>query len=89
MYDKEKVYDEKINPLMEQIIDICKENDLQMLASFALKERDKSGEDLKCTTYIPSEEYASSCIQDAYKVVKFGYVAQKPFCGAVSITKSN
>lgn len=25
---KEKIYDEQISPLMKQIIDICKENDM-------------------------------------------------------------
>ena len=30
MYDKEAIYDEKISPLMTQIINICKENDADL-----------------------------------------------------------
>ncbi len=47
MYDKEKIHDEKIESLMNKIIKICKENDIQMLATFMLKEAD----DMVCTTY--------------------------------------
>lgn len=52
-YDKEQIHDEKINPLMDQIIKICKENDIQMLCSFMLKE---DGE-IFCTSYNPSRQY--------------------------------
>jgi len=38
MYDKEQIYDEKISPLMTQIIQICKENDIKMVADFYLRE---------------------------------------------------
>ena len=30
MYDKEAIYDEKINPLMAEIIKICKENQIHI-----------------------------------------------------------
>jgi hypothetical protein len=35
-FDLEQVYDEKINPLMAQIITICKDNDLPFVASFQM-----------------------------------------------------
>ena len=34
-YNLESIYDEKISPLMRQIIDICKEHNMPMVASFA------------------------------------------------------
>ncbi len=52
MYDKEKVYDKEIYPLMNQIIKICKENDIQMFATYMLKEE---GE-IACTTYLESKK---------------------------------
>ncbi len=36
-YDLEKVYDEKIYPLMAEVLKICKENNLPMFASFAYR----------------------------------------------------
>lgn len=59
MYDKEKIYDKEIYPLMSQIIEICKENDIQMFATYTLKE---VGE-IACTTYIESEEYNNNLIR--------------------------
>ncbi len=59
MYDKEKVYDEKIYPLMGQIIEICKENDMQIFATYLLKEHDE----IVATTYLESQEYNSDVIR--------------------------
>ena len=85
MYDKEKIYDEKIFPLMQQIIDICKENDIQMLFSCYLK-TDEQG-DMKCDTYLKSNEQNCDLLDDAFMVIKHGYVAQKPYFTALTITK--
>lgn len=65
MYDKEKIHDEKIEPLMNEIIKICKENDIQMFATFMLKEDD----DMVCTTYIPSNQYNNTNIEKAASIV--------------------
>ncbi len=48
---KEQIYDEQINPLMTRIIEICRENNIPLLAAFQLatSEEDKDGEFL-CTT---------------------------------------
>lgn len=81
MYDKEKIYDEEINPLMAQIIEICKTNDIQMLSSFAL-----NNEDLACTTHLISTEFTNESIEGAARVIQCGYVAQKPFIVATTIT---
>lgn len=85
MYDKEQIYDEKIFPLMKQVIEICQENDIQTLFSCYLK-TDENG-DMMCTTYLSSKEQTSDKLTDARKVIMDGYVAQKPFIMAAIITK--
>lgn len=77
MYDKEQIYDEKIYPLMKKIIGICKENDIQMLFSCYLK-TDENG-DLNCTTYLESKEQNCESLRDAVKVIRYGYIVEKPF----------
>jgi hypothetical protein len=57
-YDKEAVYDEKIAPLMKEIISICKAEEISMLADFYLASPDMTAEghdDLHCISYIPAE----------------------------------
>lgn len=50
---KEAVYDEKIFPLMEQILNICNEHKIAMLADFALgKVSPDDGRQLKCTSFL-------------------------------------
>ncbi|WP_159711563.1 hypothetical protein [Geminicoccus flavidas] len=51
---KEQIYDAQISPLMTQIIGICKEHGIAMIASFALGEHPENG-DLQCTTMLPDE----------------------------------
>jgi hypothetical protein len=53
-YDLEAVYDEQVAPLMAQIIAVCKEHNLPMVASFAyacLEERTSF-----CTTVLLEDE---------------------------------
>ncbi|GBF73151.1 hypothetical protein PA598K_01436 [Paenibacillus sp. 598K] len=38
-YDKESIYDEQIAPLMKQIIEICKREELPMVSQFYLKQQ--------------------------------------------------
>ncbi|HBZ1570543.1 hypothetical protein D2912_04320 [Klebsiella pneumoniae] len=42
-YNLESIYDEKISPLMRQIIDICKEHNMPMVASFAYENNEEKG----------------------------------------------
>lgn len=49
---KEKVYDEHIAPLMSQIIDLCKQNDIAAFAHFRLDNKDDEDQVL-CTTALP------------------------------------
>ncbi len=49
---KEKIYDEQIFPLMKQIMTICKEHRIAMLADFMLDD------DLKCTSALLDKKYS-------------------------------
>lgn len=87
MYDKERIYDEKIYPLMDKIINICKENDIQMVFSCYLR-ADNEG-DLRCTTYLKSKEENCESLEDANKVIQCGYVASRPFFMTGTISTRN
>ena len=56
--NKEQIYDVQISPLMQQIIGICRENGVAMIASFSIAHDGEgpNGEDcssLTCTTHLP------------------------------------
>jgi hypothetical protein len=55
MRNNEKPYDEKISPLMDQIIEICQENKIPMAAQFVVTENEDPSEDLLCSTALPHE----------------------------------
>lgn len=50
-YDLEAVYDEQISPLMQQIIEICKQHKMPMLCSFAFEHCEENGVG-DCTTLL-------------------------------------
>lgn len=52
---KEQIYDEKINPLMAQILTICKDHKIAMLADFSIPNEDDDG--LKCTSAMLDKEH--------------------------------
>jgi len=52
---KEATYDERISPLMTQIIKTCKEHKIAMVAQFALPS--EADVDLCCTTALTTAEY--------------------------------
>jgi hypothetical protein len=51
--NKEQTYDERIAPLMTQIIAVCQEHGIAMLASFCIPTPEDA--DLQCTTHLPDE----------------------------------
>lgn len=53
--DNENVYDNQINPLMKQIIEICKGYNIPMLAAFQLTGEDENGDPLLCVTALLPE----------------------------------
>lgn len=54
---KEAVYDEHISPLMAEIIKLCKEHRINMVADFSLgPDPNNDDEPLYCTTALPLDE---------------------------------
>lgn len=51
--NKEQIYDEKLAPLMTQVIDLCREHKIAMLATFCIPNDEDST--LSCTTHLPDE----------------------------------
>ena len=52
--DKEEIYDEQINPLMSEILGVCKEHGIAMIASFSLPVEEDPY--LMCTSYLSDGE---------------------------------
>ena len=50
-FNKEDVYDNEISPLMTQIIDICKQHGIPIIASFTYENSDERDPG-RCTTLI-------------------------------------
>ncbi len=72
--NKEEICDTKIGPLMDQIIAICEEHKIAMLASFAIPTDDDQG--LTCTTTCLTDEYEPTPQQlDAIAVLMKGQEA--------------
>ena len=65
--DLEKVYDEQIAPLMKEIIRICHENQMPMLADF------QYGPNHHCTTCMPFD--GDKNIHAARQLLMEGFVA--------------
>lgn len=53
--NKEQIYDERIAPLMAQILDICKAHKIAMVASFAIPIAEYSG--LRCTSALLEDDH--------------------------------
>ncbi len=84
---KEAFYDEHISPLMNKIIDLCKEAKINMIADFSLGYDEEEDQTLFCTTAMPnideSDEAGVDRMMRAYKVLK-----QRPdFAAFTIITK--
>lgn len=62
-WSKEDVYDEKISPLMQQIIAICKEHNIPMVALFQYADSEENGPAF-CKTTLPIEGFASDKIRE-------------------------
>ncbi|QBP90714.1 hypothetical protein E1A90_04495 [Bacillus mycoides] len=80
MYDKEKIYDEEIAPLMQQILEICRREELPMVAQFYHAEESPYDEEsvtpLYCTSIIIpgdlNDEEGIQQLQDIDEVMKYG-----------------
>ena len=86
LYDLEDIYDEQISPLMQQIIKICKEHGMPVLASFAIANHVDEGT-YNCTTYLGGgEDREPERYKKALSYVKNG-VDGPPMFGTIMIGK--
>jgi hypothetical protein len=88
MTDLEPIYDEQIAPLMTEIIRICKEHQLPMLATFQLNDGDEADDGpLLCTsTLLP--DGCDNRLLNAKRVIYNGWNAV-PSLMAMTIRKES
>jgi len=67
-FNLEEVYDEKISPLLKQIIEVCNEHDLPMVASFCYS-LDKDGKNAVVNTVLNFEDRTPERLQHAAKAI--------------------
>lgn len=71
---KEAIYDEHISPLMAQIIKLCKEHKINMVADFSLGYDPEADQTLFCTTALskvdPDDEKGVERMMRAYNALK-------------------
>lgn len=84
-YDKEAIYDEKIAPLMKQIIEVCKAEEIPLVASFYLQSEDVSrlDGDMHVKTIIPAE---GNTPEEYKEIATILYPRSKYYAAAVTIT---
>ena len=73
MKTKEDIYDEKISPLMKQIIEICQENKIAMIASYSIPgvNDEDPNDPLQCTTGLLEDGYEPpQQMREAMKVLR-------------------
>lgn len=87
-FDKEKVHDEQISPLVNQIIAICKEHQIPMLATFCYANDPAADDDNTkyCTTALPGpENFWPEEISEAKHIIRSG-ASTRPKMVALTIT---
>lgn len=71
---KEAFYDEHISPLMQKIIELCKEAKINMIADFSLGYDEDIDQTLFCTTAMPEldkeDEKGMERMMRAYRALK-------------------
>ena len=80
-WNEEATYDERIHPLMGEILSICKERGIPMIAQFNYGHDGETP--LLCTSYIPAGPFQRD---DEEHMVKMLRVAKPPHTGILAIT---
>ena len=84
---KGRAYDEKVSPLVAQIIEICKEHNINMFATFSLGVN-RNGETYFCTTSAPfdvEDSHGADIVETLWRVVHDGWTPSPPVI-AMTIT---
>lgn len=84
--DNEAIYDEQIDPLMMRIIDICKDHQIPMFATFQYVESEDGGMAGFCTTRIPVDG-ESSLFAKLNLVAYDGWEVVAPFAALTISTR--
>jgi hypothetical protein len=72
IFSKESIYDEKISPLMDEIIKICNDHGIPMVASFTYENCEEKGVG-RCTTHINNVKNRSDdVVQVAMRFLRNG-----------------
>jgi|GEM_PF-2022892 len=90
---KESVYDERISPLMTEILKVCKEHGINMAATFSLdpcqdEESESYGEPLLCTSVLAVDEADAAgfaLVNNVRRVVRDGWKVQGPLTTTMTI----
>ena len=85
MANYEPIYDEKIAPLMDKIIEICKENGISMFANFKIADATEYEEDYYCTTCLQGDNQPD-IHRNLFNVATNNYIVEKPYVIAATIT---
>ncbi|WP_088832701.1 hypothetical protein [Paenibacillus tyrfis] len=85
-YDNEAIYDEKIAPLMHEILQICKAEEIPMVATFYLKSGEGDEGPMSCTSWIRPEGNTPAHYPKLCEWARHG--GEKPWFAAVTITRS-
>ena len=85
-YDKEAQYDEKIAPLIKQVIQICKDEEIPFVMDFYLKSPDMTPEghdDLQCISFARPKDNTPSHFHDL--IDRMYNRGEKPWAMAVTV----
>jgi len=88
-YDKESVYDDEIAPLVKQILQICKREEIPLVMDFYLKSSDMTPEghdDLQCISYIQPKGNTPEHFPDIVK--RLYNRGEAPWAMAVTVTRN-
>lgn len=80
---KEALYDKHVSPLMAEVISLCKEHKINMIADFSLGYDEGNEQNLYCTTCLPvdpDDEEGKDRIERAR-----AEMMRKPFLAAFTI----
>ncbi len=86
VFDLEAVYDEEISPLMKQIIEICKQREMPMVASFCYRRDDEGGNDA-ANTNLPFGDRQPERLFHAGNAIYGNYDEKRSFTTAITVMK--
>ena len=86
VFDLEAVYDEEISPLMKKIIEICKQHEMPMVASFCYRTDEEGGNDA-ANTNLPFGDRQPERLFHAGNAIYGNYDANRSFTTAITVMK--